>query len=193
MLATHMFALQHSPLVAGLQSLRNFHLRVEFEDGGTIRFDRTLQAGLPPTQEYGCRIAETIILDDKDFVRHLRSSMHDADSRLAKTSRCTYNRSLFAEACAICGYYPRTKDHLPLDWHHIEEQCEAVGGLVPSGRHVHARVNLMPVCKQCHREIEANLIVIHGYEDTAEGRRLRFERNEGPLQEVAEYKSSMDR
>ncbi len=179
LLATHMFSLLENPYVVGLKGLRNYHLAVHFEEDGTIRFDRTLRKGVPPTREYGCRIAEKIIVDDKEFVRHLNSSRHTTDSRLAQTTRCTYNRSLFAWQCDICGYYPQTRKHVPLDWHHIEGQCDAIGGFVPSGRHVHARVNIMPVCKDCHRKIHAKRIIVHGYEDTADGRHLRYEVLEG--------------
>jgi DNA mismatch repair protein MutS len=180
LLATHMFSLQDSPLVVGLQGLRNYHLRIEFDDDHTILFDRTLKMGMPPTREYGCRIAERIITEDKDFVHYLKSDMHTKDARLANTSRCKYNRALFAEQCEICGYYPQTAKHLPLDWHHIEGQCEAVSGFVPSGRHVHARSNMMPVCKDCHRKIHKDLILVHRYEDTANGRRIRFECKHAP-------------
>lgn len=178
--ATHMFALQENAVVSGLVGLRNHHLAVEFTDNGGVCFDRTLKTGLPPVREYGCRIAEHLIVDDPAFVTLLRSERHngaaDRFDRMRRPSR--YNRHLFAEACSVCEYRPQNERELPIAWHHIEGQCTASDGVVPSGRNVHASSNLMPVCQACHQDIHRGLITVRGYVETGVGRELRFERTQ---------------
>lgn len=184
--ATHMFALQDNPIVRGLVGLKNHHLAVEFGRDGAIRFDRTLRRGLPIVRDYGCRIAEHLVVDDPTFVALLRSERHDhAEGRFDRMRRPSrYNRRLFAEACSVCDYRPRTERELPIAWHHIEGQCTAEDGVVPSGRDVHASSNLMPVCPACHHDIHRGLITVKGYVETGVGRELRFERTARASTEV---------
>lgn len=167
-LATHMFALQDNAYIKGLRGLRNYHLKVDFDDG--IVFQRTLQPGLPAIREYGCRIAAKLLVDDNEMVRALMSDWHDHHEQ--RMVGCRYNRHVFAEACCVCSYRPTAPHHKPVAWHHIREQCTAIGSLLPDNRPLHASTNLVPVCDECHIAIHRGKVDVLGYEETTDGRRL---------------------
>ena len=55
----------------------------------------------------------------------------------------------------MCGYYPRLSTDLPLDVHHIKPQSVADENGMINGVNIHAKSNLIVLCKQCHNKQHA--------------------------------------
>jgi len=56
----------------------------------------------------------------------------------------------------VCGYCPRSITDYPLDTHHIKYQAKADESNMIDGISVHAKSNLIVLCKKCHN-------IEHGY------------------------------
>jgi hypothetical protein len=142
------------------------HLKVDMQ-GSEVVFDRSLYDGLPEEQRYGLIWAKRLV-NDPTFCEFL------ADETLAYShSTSRYNRHQSVIECNFCGYAPKTKRCLPLDTHHINQQCSADdNGIINDEMYVHDRFNLTTPCKACHIKIHAGKIIIQGYIDTEHGRKL---------------------
>lgn len=177
LLATHMFALQSNTFVRSLPALSNWHMRVDFEGDQGVVFERELRPGLPSERSYGVRIASRLLAEHTSMLTALRSGMHAPPPPLeASASVSRYDRRVVAMRCTFCDYRPTKPTDRPLEIHHIEEQRTAVAGFVPSGKRVHDPSNQVATCMFCHDEIDRGNIVVRGYVDTIDGRRLDWER-----------------
>ena len=63
------------------------------------------------------------------------------------------------------------------DTHHIKFQSQADSNGFIGATHKHDKKNLVPLCKKCHMAIDTNKLVIRGYIETSEGRKLDFDDN----------------
>ena len=81
-----------------------------------------------------------------------------------------YNKKKITNHCETCGYIP-TKNSVPLDTHHIEEQknCDEHGFVNNKHYHKNKRFNLVSLCKNCHLKIDTGELVIRGYKQTTDG------------------------
>ena len=171
-IATHMFALQHNPYVAGLGGLRNRHLAVGFTDDGGVVFERRVLEGLPPERDYGCRIAALLLREDEAMVKTMASDWHTRASDASVSGPSRYNRHAIAQTCDVCGHRPTNRER-PLHWHHLQEQRTAdAAGRLPDGTHVHAYANLARLCEDCHHRVHHGELRLDRFRDTDHGREL---------------------
>ena len=77
--------------------------------------------------------------------------------------------------CKICL---KTQKHEgSLDTHHINFQKNCIEGFVKNKEHIgkNFECNLVVLCKECHRKVHAGSIIINGYDDTSNGKKLNYE------------------
>jgi 5-methylcytosine-specific restriction endonuclease McrA len=81
------------------------------------------------------------------------------------------------DSCEICGYSQvNIQRDLPLDCHHISFQCNAIGNFCGDSNKKHITKNsienLVALCKSCHQNVHAKKIIINGYIQTTNGKKL---------------------
>lgn len=170
---THLHELVDIDEIKELKNIGIFHLNVIInEKTRDVTFDRKLIPNKCQSN-YGIEIASYAGLD-KNFINtayKIRDKFKNINNRInTKTSK--YNSQLYMNECKICKVKPT--DELPLDTHHITEQCEF--------RKDHNFnfgkddiFNLVPLCKKCHTEVHQKKYKIHGYVETGSGIVLNYE------------------
>jgi DNA mismatch repair protein MutS len=162
--ATHLHELMEVPEIAGILTVRPYHLTVQSE-GDRLVYDRKLKEGTGPAI-YGLEVCKGLDMDPVFLERavELRRKWEGAVD-LAKVSR--YNAAVPVQVCDVCG--ARTA----LETHHIVPQAAAdQGGFVAHGRHKNERGNLVVLCGSCHDKHHAGDIEVRGWQATTAGRTL---------------------
>ena len=142
------------------------HTNTTYPVDPTYPTHTTTQHQPPPTHPFVC--------PDSIYARPLPIY----SQRKVPTSR--YNRSHWNEECAVCRYRPMTKQHMPLDTHHIVEQrlADRRTGRIDERFHKNERHNLVTLCKECHQQIDTGELVVEGYVSTSDGPELVWYRNQ---------------
>lgn len=145
------------PFVRVVPNVRTFHLSVAFDDDRIV-FERKMKDG-PGGSIYGLEVCEHLNMD-VDFLSRafqLRNMItpdkteNDANVKNVNGIKITkYNKQKIKQACETCGYSPRLLTDLPLDVHHVKHQSHADESGMINGTSVHAKSNLIVLCKQCH-------------------------------------------
>jgi DNA mismatch repair protein MutS len=146
-----------------------YHLSVNINDD-TIFFERKLQKG-PCSELYGLEVARAIGLDNSFMKKafELRSEIIKENSGLISKKKSRYNNKKIVDSCEICSYKPFSKTDLPLDVHHISEQCNADENNFINHFHKNAKHNLVTLCKDCHQNVHKQKIEIKGYIQSSKG------------------------
>ena len=145
------------PLVRDISNVRTLHLSVAFADNKII-FERKLKDG-PGGSIYGLEVCEYLNMDTDFLARAFKlrtmitpDKTEKEDSPIGKLKFNKYNKNKVKEICEMCGYYPRLPTDLPLDVHHIKPQYVADENGMVNGIKIHAKSNLIVLCKQCHNK-----------------------------------------
>lgn len=148
------------PLVRDISNVRTLHLSVAFADNKII-FERKLKGG-PGGSIYGLEVCEYLNMDTDFLARAFKlrtmitpDKTEKEDSPIGKIKFNKYNKTKIKELCEVCGYYPRLSTDLPLDVHHIKPQSVADENGMINGVNIHAKSNLIVLCKQCHNKQHA--------------------------------------
>ena len=143
------------PLVRDIPNVCTLHLSVAFTDNKII-FERKLKDG-PGGSIYGLEVCEYLNMDTDFLARAFKlrtmitlDKTEKEDSPIGKIKFNKYNKNKVKEVCEVCGYYPRLPTDLPLDVHHIKPQSMADENGMVNGVSIHAKSNLIVLCKQCH-------------------------------------------
>jgi DNA mismatch repair protein MutS len=135
------------PLVRDIPNVRTLHLSVAFADNKII-FERKLKDG-PGGSIYGLEVCEYLNMDTDFLARafQLRTMItpdktEREDSPIGKIKFNKYNKNKVKEICEVCGYYPRLSTDLP-------QSMADENGMV-NGINIHAKSNLVVLCKKCH-------------------------------------------
>ena len=143
------------PLVRDIPNVCTLHLSVAFADNKII-FERKLKDG-PGGSIYGLEVCEYLNMDTDFLARAFKlrtmitpDKTEKEDSPIGKIKFNKYNKNKVKEICEMCGYYPRLPTDLPLDVHHIKPQSVADENGMIDGKSIHAKSNLIVLCKQCH-------------------------------------------
>ena len=167
--ATHLHELFKMEEVQELENVKSYHLKVIFDEiTKTLIYDRKLEEGNGPTI-YGLEVCKAMDLDT-DFLKlanTLRKKIIDLDKNILTQKQSQYNADLFMDNCEIC-------DSPASETHHIQEQHEFnqdnMKGHLPKNN----LSNLVPLCEKCHLNVHHGNLIISGYLDTTEGRKLDF-------------------
>ena len=166
-LATHFHKLCEMKCIKSIDNIHFKHLSINFENDKLI-YGRKLLDG-PGNNLYGLEIANFVI-DDKEFIndaKKIRKELLYNDINIDElTKKSNYNNKLYAKSCSICG-----KSEKELDTHHIIEQNTFEEHNVFKNK----LSNLVVLCQEHHNQVHNGNLIIHGYDETSEGKELKYE------------------
>ena len=171
--ATHLHQLSTMKEITSLDNVVDLHLSVEYdEEKDTLLFNRVLQAG-SGSSIYGLEFAKSLHMD-KDFletantIRKRLANDFDELELLVKKKKSKYNKDLYVTKCVICGAIAE-------DVHHISQRSLADKAGFIGHFHKDNKHNLIPLCKEHHKQIHDGKIRVDGFVMTSNGLELQFE------------------
>lgn len=172
---THLHELPNIKLIQNEPKLNICHLSVITQNDKII-FERYLKPG-SGSQLYGLEVCSSIIQNSNfiDMSFQIRNEITNNKTNILNTKRSHYNKKKITDHCETCGYIP-TKNSIPLDTHHIQEQknCDEKGFVKNKHYHKNKQFNLVSLCKNCHLKIDTGELIIRGYKQTTSGIILDF-------------------
>jgi DNA mismatch repair protein MutS len=170
--ATHLHELATLPDIAGLASVRPYHLRVTY-DAATDRlvYGRDLVPGAGSAL-YGLEVCRALDLPMGylDRAMALRQSLAGWEAPHVSG----YSAAAVVAVCAVCGAAGAAAG---LETHHIRPQAESAAAAA-EGVAIHAAGNLVCLCARCHDDHHAGRLRVTGWQETSAGRRLVWEQVE---------------
>ena len=171
--ATHLHQLSTMKEITSLDNVVDLHLSVEYDENkDALLFNRVLQAG-SGSSIYGLEFAKSLHMDD-DFletankIRKRLAKDFDELELLVKKKTSKYNKNLYVTKCIICGA-------IADDVHHINNQSLANESGFIGHFHKDTKHNLVPLCKEHHKQIHDGKIKLDGFIMTSKGLELTYE------------------
>jgi DNA mismatch repair protein MutS len=161
------------PEIKKLKNVVDLHLSVVYDEAlDKLLFNRILQSG-SGSSVYGLEFAKSLHMDDEflsnaNKIRKRLSNDFDELELLVKKRTSKYNKELYVTKCVICGAVAE-------DVHHIAHQSVADSSGFIGHFHQDHRSNLVPLCKEHHREIHEGKIRVKGFVMTSKGLELDYE------------------
>ena len=171
--ATHLHQLSTMPEITTLDNVVDLHLSVEYdEEKDTLVFNRVLQSG-SGSSIYGLEFAKSLHMDSEflqtaNKIRKRLANDFDELELLVKKKKSKYNKELYVTKCIICGGVAE-------DVHHISQRSLADKAGFIGHFHQDNKHNLVPLCKEHHKEIHEGKIKVEGFVMTLKGLELIFE------------------
>ena len=171
--ATHLHQLSTMPEIRRLNNVVDLHLSVEYDEASDkLIFNRVLQAG-SGSSIYGLEFAKSLhmdseFLDTANAIRKRLSNDFDELELLVKKKKSKYNKELYVTKCIICGAVAE-------DVHHISHQSLADKAGFIGHFHKDNKHNLVPLCKEHHKQIHDGKLHVNGFIMTSKGLELQFE------------------
>ena len=159
---SHLHQLTEIELVKEIRNLLICHLKIKFE-GDQLIYDRKLQPGSGPPV-YGLKVCEALGMPI-EFVNTAYKIQKSLLNECPKQSN--YNQNVIVDKCEICKQPAQETDH-------IKEQCLSDERGMIDHFHKHTRHNLVTLCKSCHSQKTHGNLIIDGWEQTSQGRQLKF-------------------
>ena len=165
-LATHLHDLMKLEAIKTLESLKVWHLHVEYDPvRDLLVYHRTLEEGSGSSM-YGLEVAKALHLPKAMIESALalrRELMGTSAEEDAKQSK--WNPSLVRRKCSACDV---AIDHT-LEVHHLQERARASQGRNEDGTGLNHIRNLAVLCQSCHDKHHAGTLQVGPVEDTSEG------------------------
>lgn len=171
--ATHLHQLSTMREIRALKNVVDLHLSVEYdEQADKLLFNRVLQSG-SGSSIYGLEFAKSLhmesdFLDIANKIRKRLAKDFDELELLVKKKTSKYNKELYVTKCVICGAMAE-------DVHHINHKSLADSSGFIGHFHKNSKHNLVPLCKEHHKEIHDGKIKVDGFVMTSSGLELKFE------------------
>ena len=171
--ATHLHQLSTMKEITSLDNVVDLHLSVEYdEEKDLLLFNRILQAG-SGSSIYGLEFAKSLHMDSEflDTANKIRKRLardFDELELLVKKKTSKYNKDLYVTKCVICGAMAE-------DVHHINHKSLADSSGFIGHFHKDSKHNLVPLCKDHHKDIHDGKIRVDGFVMTSNGLELKFE------------------
>ncbi|HFB54245.1 MAG TPA: DNA mismatch repair protein, partial [Sulfurimonas autotrophica] len=171
--ATHLHQLSTMPEITKLNNVVDLHLSVEYDEAADkLVFNRVLQAG-SGSSIYGLEFAKSLHMDSEfleiaNTIRKRLANDFDELELLVKKKKSKYNKELYVTKCIICGAVAE-------DVHHISHQSLADKAGFIGHFHKDNKHNLVPLCKEHHKEIHDGKLHVNGFIMTSKGLELQFE------------------
>jgi DNA mismatch repair protein MutS len=171
--ATHLHQLSTMPEITQLSNVVDLHLSVEYdEEADKLVFNRVLQAG-SGSSIYGLEFAKSLHMDSEfleiaNMIRKRLANDFDELELLVKKKKSKYNKELYVTKCIICGAVAE-------DVHHISHQSLADKAGFIGHFHKDNKHNLVPLCKEHHKQIHDGKLHVNGFIMTSKGLELQFE------------------
>ncbi len=171
--ATHLHQLSTMQEITSLDNVVDLHLSVEYdEESDKLLFNRVLQAG-SGSSIYGLEFAKSLhmdseFLEEANAIRKRLSNDFDELELLVKKKKSKYNKELYVTKCVICGAMAE-------DVHHISQRSLADSAGFIGHFHKDNKHNLIPLCKEHHKQIHDGKLHVNGFVMTSKGLELQFE------------------
>ena len=134
----------------------------------SLIYNRKLKEGAG-SSIYGLEVAKAMDLD-KEFIQcanKIRKRLMNISDDFVVPKTSTYNSQIVINKCTIC----KNKTD---DIHHIEEQHLSNENGMISHYHKNELFNLVQLCKSCHDAVHYGKLIIYGFIDTTDGRKLSY-------------------
>ena len=171
--ATHLHQLSTMQEITTLNNVVDLHLSVEYDEKeDKLLFNRILQEG-SGSSIYGLEFAKSLHMDDEfldvaNAIRKRLSNDFDELELLVKKKKSKYNKELYVTKCVICGAVAE-------DVHHISQRSLADEAGFIGHFHKDNKHNLIPLCKEHHKQIHEGKLSVNGFVMTSKGLELQFE------------------
>jgi len=171
--ATHLHQLSTMKEITTLDNVVDLHLSVEYDaEKDTLLFNRVLQSG-SGSSIYGLEFAKSLhmdseFLEEANKIRKRLANDFDELELLVKKKKSKYNKDLYVTKCVICGAVAE-------DVHHISQRSLADKAGFIGHFHENHKHNLVPLCKEHHKQIHDGKIRVDGFMMTSNGLELQFE------------------
>ena len=168
---THLHELPKIKQLSNEQRLSICHLSVNTSTEHII-FERHMKKG-SGSDLYGLEVCKSIIQDNDfiDIAFEIRNQITCNKTSILSSKKSRYNTKKIIDHCQVCNYTPLDKNSIPLDTHHINEQqnCDDSGFVNNKHFHKNRSFNLVTLCKDCHRKIDSDELIIRGYKSGTSG------------------------
>ncbi|WP_418640459.1 MutS-related protein [Sulfurimonas sp. ST-27] len=171
--ATHLHQLSTMDEITSLDNVVDLHLSVEYDESNDkLIFNRVLQAG-SGSSIYGLEFAKSLHMDNEflenaNAIRKRLANDYDELELLVKKKKSKYNKELYVTKCVICGAVAE-------DVHHISQKSLADDAGFIGHFHKDNKHNLVPLCKEHHKQIHDGKLHVNGFIMTSKGLELQFE------------------
>jgi DNA mismatch repair protein MutS len=167
--ATHLHELNNMEEITNLNNVKIKHLSVKYDnDDNCIIYDRMLKDGAGDTL-YGLEVCKSLDLSPDYMLcaNKIRKKLLNMSESVVHNHKSVYNSRVYKDVCFVCKKNAE-------DVHHIEHQSKANANNMIEHFHKNSAFNLVPLCKECHNDAHHGDLVIDGYVDTSQGKKLKF-------------------
>lgn len=149
--ATHAHGLNEMDVIEQLKdNVKQFHMRVEKLEDGTLIYHRTLHEGCGDTI-YGLLVTESLGFPVEFISKagRLLREINEEEEDIYSIKNSRYNKNVYMAKCELCGKKAE-------DTHHLLQQkdsnCWKMIGHVEKDH----KANLVTLCKKCHIKLHIN-------------------------------------
>lgn len=178
--ATHLHELANMEKILTLKTIGLYHLTAYYDkDRDVLVFDRLLKK-TSGDSFYGLTVAKFIIKDN-EFMKlayEIKNDIMGEKNDILSTKSSRYHSEVYVDLCQLCGKKNTNSKYTgTLDTHHInfQKNCTEDGFVIGKNQKMHAKSNLIVLCKKCHHDVHHDKLKIHGYKDTSRGRIIDYE------------------
>jgi DNA mismatch repair protein MutS len=167
--ASHLHSLCDLPCIKKLNNVKTMHIKVSFDEtNNELIYDRQLSEG-EGDHFYGLLVCKYFMKSD-DF--NTRTKIIEQEVEEQNIKKSNYNNNLFMIKCEICNNKKK------LETHHIEPQrnCDKFKSIENPHIKKNESYNLVILCSKCHDAHDRGDINIIGWEETSNGRKLKYEK-----------------
>ena len=170
--ATHLHKIASMNCITGLERVKPKHLKITYDQSNDqLIYDRHLSDGQGETF-YGLQVAK-FLMKDNDFNLRTNEILKEYDE-IPVPKKSNYNDDFMIE-CEIC------KSTKNLESHHIipqkdfdEKEIHKIKKHLMKNNYS----NIVTLCSDCHDKIDTNELVINGWIETSNGKKLDFKLDE---------------
>lgn len=179
--ATHLHNIAKLETVTRLSNVKSKHLKITYDSvNDMLIYDRHLSDGQGESF-YGLQVAK-YLMKDKHFNERTLDILNEYNNHEVKQSK--YNDKVYLECCEIC----KNKDNL--ETHHITWQKDFNNDNINMNKfHLQKNdpSNLLILCMSCHDKVDRNEIIINGWINTTNGRKLDYELIKSDINKNSKY------
>lgn len=180
--ATHLHNIAKLNTVTRLSNVKSKHLKITYDSvNDMLIYDRHLSDGQGESF-YGLQVAK-FLMKDKQFNERTLDILNEYNnSQEIKQSK--YNDKVYLECCEIC----KSKDNL--ETHHIIWQKDFNNDNINMNKfHLQKNdpSNLIILCMECHDKVDRNEIIINGWVNTSNGKKLDYELIKTDIKKNSKY------
>jgi len=166
--ATHLHKVANMECVKNLKRVKAKHLKITYDSiNEQLIYDRSLSDGQGESF-YGLTVAK-FLMKDPLFTKRTGEILNEYEE-IDNPKKSNYNDDFMIE-CEIC------KCKKDLESHHIIPQKDFNKLKIHKNLHINKDnySNIVTLCSKCHDKIDTNEIVINGWLNTTDGRKLDYQ------------------